>query len=40
MKILLVEDDDVFRSLVAKVLEDQECDVHQCSSGDEAFDVW
>jgi CheY-like chemotaxis protein len=40
MKILLVDDDDGLRSLVAKELEQRGCDVCQCSSGDEAFYVW
>lgn len=40
MKILLVDDDDGLRSMVAKELEQRGCDVRQCSSGDEAFYVW
>jgi DNA-binding NtrC family response regulator len=40
MKILLVDDDDGLRALVAKELEQRGCDVRQCSSGDEAFYVW
>jgi DNA-binding NtrC family response regulator len=40
LKILLVDDDDGLRSLVAKELELRGCDVRQCSSGDEAFYVW
>jgi DNA-binding NtrC family response regulator len=40
MKILLVDDDDALRSLVAKELAQRGCDVRQCSSGDEAFYVW
>src|ERR1700722_16440427 len=40
MKVLLVDDDDGLRSMVAKELEQRGCDVRQCSSGDEAFYVW
>jgi DNA-binding NtrC family response regulator len=40
MKILIVGDDDGLRSLLAKELEQRGCDVHQLSSGDEAFYVW
>lgn len=40
MKILIVDDDDALRSLLAKELEQRGCDVHQSSSGDEAFYVW
>jgi CheY-like chemotaxis protein len=40
VKILIVDDDDVLRSVLAKVLEERGCVVHQCSSGDEAFHVW
>jgi len=40
MKILLVDDDDALLSLLAKELENRGCDVHQSSSGDEAFHVW
>ena len=40
MKILLVDDDDALLSLLAKELENRGCDIHQSSSGDEAFNVW
>jgi DNA-binding response OmpR family regulator len=40
MKVLLVDDDDSLRSVVAKELDQRGCDVRQCSSGDEAFYVW
>jgi CheY-like chemotaxis protein len=40
MKILLVDDDDALLSFLAKELENRGCDVHQSSSGDEAFHVW
>jgi CheY-like chemotaxis protein len=40
MKILLVDDDDAQLSFLAKELENRGCDVHQSSSGDEAFHVW
>jgi CheY-like chemotaxis protein len=40
MRILLVDDDDALLSFLAKELESRECDVHQSSSGDEAFYVW
>jgi CheY-like chemotaxis protein len=40
MKILIVEDDDALMSFLAKELENRGCDVHQSSSGDEAFHVW
>jgi CheY-like chemotaxis protein len=40
MRILLVDDDDALLSLLAKELENRGCDVHQSSSGDEAFHVW
>jgi DNA-binding NtrC family response regulator len=40
MMILLVDDDDGLRSMVASELELRGCDVRQCSSGDEAFYVW
>ena len=40
MKILVVDDDDGLRALVASELENRGCDVRQCSSGDEAFYVW
>jgi CheY-like chemotaxis protein len=40
MKILLVDDDDALLSVLAKELENRGCDVHQSSSGDEAFHVW
>ena len=40
MKILLVDDDDAQLSFLAKELENRGCDVHQSSSGDEAFEVW
>ncbi|HEV3439275.1 MAG TPA: response regulator [Gemmata sp.] len=40
MRILLVDDDDALLSFLAKELESRGCDVHQSSSGDEAFYVW
>jgi CheY-like chemotaxis protein len=40
MRILLVDDDDALLSFLAKELENRGCDIHQSSSGDEAFDVW
>jgi CheY-like chemotaxis protein len=40
MRILLVDDDDALLSFLAKELENRGCDVHQSSSGDEAFHVW
>ena len=40
MKILFVDDDDTLTSSLAKELENRGCDVHQSSSGDEAFHVW
>src|SRR5580692_1929756 len=40
MRILLVDDDDALMSFIAKEMENRGCDVHQSSSGDEAFRVW
>ncbi len=40
MKILLVDDDDALLSFLAQELGNRGCDVHQSSSGDEAFHVW
>jgi CheY-like chemotaxis protein len=40
MKILLTDDDDALLWFLAKELENRGCDVHQSSSGDEAFHVW
>ena len=40
MRILLVDDDDSLLSFLAKELGNRGCDVHQSSSGDEAFHVW
>ena len=40
MKILLADDDDFLWSHLAKELEARDCDVHQSSSGDEAFYLW
>lgn len=40
MRILIVDDDDGLRTWLARELEQRGCDVHQSSSGDEAFHVW
>jgi CheY-like chemotaxis protein len=40
MRILLVDDDDALLSFLAKELENRGCEVHQSSSGGEAFHVW
>jgi DNA-binding NtrC family response regulator len=40
MRILVVDDDDTLLSSLAKELKNRGCDVHQSSSGDEAFHVW
>ena len=40
MRLLLVDDGDSLLWFLAKELENRGCDVHQSSSGDEAFHVW
>jgi two-component system, cell cycle sensor histidine kinase and response regulator CckA len=40
MKILIVEDDDALRSLLAKQLEERGYDIRQSFRGDEAFYIW
>jgi DNA-binding response OmpR family regulator len=39
MKVLAVEDDDVLPGILTKEWEQRGCEVHQSSSGDEAFDT-